>query len=320
MKKRIWQSFVRRLFLTMLAVFRVLPWAAVQKCGDWFGGLAYRASKRYRKVADKNLIIAFGDALTACDRERITRLSCNSFGRATAEFLKASTMSMESVRAHVTYEAALPTPKGLLTRGRGLIIVTAHLGNFELLARCAAHEGIPILVVARRSDDTEFNRLTDSLRENGGYRVHARGDSPRALLAHLHGNGMVAILPDQKSEDVFVPFFGRLSGTVAGPAVLALKTGAPILPAFAPRQPDGTYRLEFGEEIDVTSTSDRKADTHRIMADVNRSIEEIIRRYPEQWLWLHDRWRTPVPEKYLRPPESAVQTVSVEGRTGASMR
>lgn len=316
MKKRIWQSFVRRLFQGMLLLFRILPWSAAQKCGDEFGMLAYRISPRYRKVADKNLIIAFGDALTKCEREKITRLSCRSFGRATAEFLKASTAPVESVCARLIPRADLNSPKQLIARGRGLIVVTAHLGNFELLARSGALAGISVLVVARQSEDTEFNRLTDSLRENGGYKVHARGDSPRALLTHLRANGVVAILPDQKSEDVFVPFFGRLSGTVAGPAVLALKTGAPILPAFAPRQPNGTYRIEYGDEIDIGSTGDRKADMHRIMADINRSFEQVIRRYPEQWLWLHDRWRSPVPAKYL---SSAQINPAPSGEAGAGV-
>ena len=114
-------------------------------------------------------------------------------------------------------------------------------------------------------------------------------------MQRLRGNGIVAIVPDQKSEDVFVPFFGRLAGTVAGPAVLSLKTGAGILPMFCPRQPDGTYRVVILPEIDPTPTGDTDADIRRIMAEITRVIEDIVRQYPDQWLWLHDRWRVPPP-------------------------
>jgi len=184
----------------------------------------------------------------------------------------------------------------LLARGKGLILVTAHFGNWELLARRAILEGFAVTVIARQGDDARFNALTDWLRENGGYEVHARGASPRLLLQRLKQNKIVAILPDQKSDDVFVPFFGKLAGTVGGPAVLALKTGAPIVPMFCPRLPNGTYQVVICPEINTQPTGDAKADTQRIMADINQSIEDIVRRYPDQWLWLHDRWRLPPQE------------------------
>jgi KDO2-lipid IV(A) lauroyltransferase len=106
----------------------------------------------------------------------------------------------------------------------------------------------------------------------------------------LREGGLVAILPDQKSDDVFVPFFGKTAGTVAGPAILALKTGAPIVPFFCPRLPNGTFRMVVGDEIDTHTTGDQTADVERIMTDINLAVEKIVREYPDQWLWLHDRW------------------------------
>lgn len=293
MKKRLWQSLVYRLCLMLLALFRVLPWRVVQVCGDGLGAIACRVSPRYRRIAEKNLKIAFGETLTERERQALIRRVFRSFSRAMVEFLKAPTLTSDEVRARVISDSGMAIPKALLARGRGLIVVTAHFGHWELLARRATVEDISLLVVARQGEDADFNSLTDRLRENGGYSVHPRGASPKALLQQLRRNGAVAILPDQKSEDVFVPFFGHSAGTVAGPAVLALKTGAPILPMFAPRQPDGTYRVEFGDEIDTTPTGDTEADTRRIMTDINHAIEMAIRRCPEQWLWLHDRWRMP---------------------------
>jgi KDO2-lipid IV(A) lauroyltransferase len=298
MNKRSWQALMRRLMQGVMVLSRILPWRLIQALGDGLGTLAYGLSARYRNVADKNLQIAFGETLSREERKALTRRTYRGFARAMAEFLKAPMLTPEGLRALVRSDVGMAPAKALLTQGHGLIVVTAHFGNWELLARRATIEGVSLLVVARQAEDAEFNRLTDSLRGNGGYSVHPRGASPKALLQHLRREGAVAILPDQKSEDVFVPFFGKLAGTVAGPAVLALKTRAPILPMFCPRQPDGTYRVEFGEAIDTTPTGDMDADTHRIMAEITRSIEAVIRRYPDQWLWMHDRWRVPPPERY----------------------
>lgn len=293
MKKRIWQALVRRVFQALLAILAYVPWKPALAWGEAMGGMAYRIAARYRRVADKNLRLAFGNALTEAQRQTIIRQVFRNFSRmALVEFLKAPYLTPQSLRRLVRADSYAPVD-ALLARGKGMILVTAHFGNWELLARRAALEGYRVLVVARQSEDNGFNEMTGSLRANGGYAVHPRGESPRALLKQLRNKDIVAILPDQKSEDVFVPFFGHSAGTVAGPAVLALKTGAPILPMFCPRQPDGRYRVEILPEIDTTPTGNTDADIQRIMADVNRAIEEMVRRYPDQWLWLHDRWRMP---------------------------
>ncbi len=303
MKKQTWQALVRKLAFVLLAILRLLPWRAAQALGDRLGTFGYRISRRYRDVADKNLQIAFGDTLTEAERQALTKRVFQSFARSAMEFLKAPQLTPHQIRTRVKSEVGMAPAQALLSRGRGLIVVTAHFGNWELLARRATIEDISLLVVARQTEDGDFNKLTDALRASGGYTVHPRGASPKGLLQQLRRNGAVAILPDQKSEDVFVPFFGRLAGTVAGPAILALKTGAPILPMFCPRQPDGSYCVEFAPEVDTTQTGDTEADTRRIMADITRAVEDAVRRHPEQWLWLHDRWRVPPPEA----PDSEAQ-------------
>ncbi len=293
MRKRAWQWLVRGVFRGLLRALRVVPLPVAQAWGTGIGALAYRLSGRYRAVADRNLRRAYGDTLMPAARQTLIRGVFQNFGRTTlAEFLKAPSLTPTQLRALVQCDTYAPI-HALLARGKGLILITAHFGNWELLARRAALEGFAVTVVARQSGDAQFDTLTDSLREGGGYEVHPRGDSPRRLLQRLKENKIVAILPDQKSDDVFVPFFGTLAGTVAGPAVLALKTGAPIVPMFCPRLPDGTYQVVIGPEIDTTPTGDAKADTRRIMADINLVIENMVRQYPDQWLWLHDRWRLP---------------------------
>jgi len=297
-QKKMWQPLVRRVFGGLIG--RQLPKPVVRA----LGGLAYAVSGRYRQVADKNLRIAYGDSMTEAERDTLIRRVFQSFAISTAEFLEAPRWTPEQVKALAQADSYEVVDK-VLARGKGMILLAAHFGNWELLARRAAVAGYSFAVIARQSEDAGFNEITDSLRANGGYTVLPRGGSPKPILSRLRSNGIIAILPDQKSEDLFVPFFGKLAGTVAGPAVLALKTGAGIVPMFCPRQPDGTYKMVIYSEIDTTATGDTDADIKRIMTDATAVIEEMVRKYPEQWLWLHDRWRVPPPAELLQQEKSA---------------
>ena len=294
--KQFWQGFVRTVLWVLFVILRRVPWKPALAWGTAMGTLAYRLSARYRNIADKNLKIAYGDSLTERQRQDLIRRVFQHFTRALlVEFLKGSDMTLAQMRQRVTLDSLEP----LLTaeaRGKGVIIIAAHLGNWEWSAKYLALSGHPMMLIARQSEDKKFNSLTDRIRGSDGNIIHPRGDSPRALLKTLRENGRIAIVPDQKSEDVFVPFFGKLAGTVAGPAVLALKTGATLLPLFCPRQPDGTYKMIFYPPIIPASTGDRDADVLRIMTQLTATVEDIIRQYPDQWLWLHDRWRVPPPE------------------------
>ena len=293
--KQFWQGFVRTALWTLFVILRRVPWEPALAWGTAMGTLAYHLSARYRNVADKNLKIAYGDSLTEHQRQNLIKRVFQHFTRAMlVEFLKGSSMTLAEIQGRVKLDSMEPL-EAAEARGKGVIIIAAHLGNWEWSAKYLALAGHPILVIARQSEDEKFNALTDRIRGDGGNTVHPRGGSPRPLIKTLRENGRIAIVPDQKSEDVFVPFFGRLAGTVAGPAVLALKTGATLLPIFCPRQPDGSYKIIMGPEIIPEPTGDRDADILQIMAQLTKIIEDMVRQYPDQWLWLHDRWRVPPP-------------------------
>ena len=293
--KQLWQGFARNALWMLFVILRRVPWKPALAWGTSMGTLAYHLSGRYRNVADKNLKIAYGDSLTEHQRQGLIKRVFQHFTRALlVEFLKGSDMTLAELQERVKLDSMEPL-EAAEARGKGVIIIAAHLGNWEWSAKYLALAGHPILVIARQSEDEKFNALTDRIRGSGGNTVHPRGESPRALLKTLRENGRIAIVPDQKSEDVFVPFFGKLAGTVAGPAVLALKTGATLLPIFCPRQPDGTYKIIMGPGIVAESTGDRDADILRIMTQLTAIIEDVVRQYPDQWLWLHDRWRVPPP-------------------------
>jgi KDO2-lipid IV(A) lauroyltransferase len=306
MGKRIWNWVVRGAFRFFQKLWRIVPPGAAARFGEALGVVAYTVSARYRGVADKNLRIAYGDTLTAAQRRDISKRVFKNFARATlVEFLRPPPIPVGASDFAPIHE--------VLKRGRGVIVVSAHLGNWELVARRGANENLDVLVIARPTQDPQLNRLIDGLREKSGYRVHPRGGSPRVLLRHLRSNGLLAILVDQKSDDVFVPFFGKVAGTTAGPAVLALKTGAPIVPMFCPRKPDGAYSVEICPEIDTTATGDTDADVNRIMTDITLAVESAVRKYPDQWLWLHDRWLIRNPEKASVSFSSGKRLQSGEG-------
>ena len=308
--KQFWQGFVRGAFRLAFKTLRYVPWKPALAWGTAMGTLGYYVSARFRGVAGKNLQIAYGSALTERERQALIKRVFQQFARASlVEFLKGADFTLDDMRRWVQVDSYAPADD-LLARGKGVIVVSAHLGNWEWLSKRAAMEGYSVKVVARQSEDEKFNALTDQVRGENGYTVHPRGDSPRALLKQLRENKIVAIVPDQKSEDVFVPFFGKLAGTVAGPAVLALKTGAAILPMFCPRQPDGTYKTVFYPAIIPSPTGDTEADVKRIMTEITADIEDIIRKYPDQWLWLHDRWRVP-------PPVAVTETTTPYAETPA---
>jgi len=195
-------------------------------------------------------------------------------------------------------EYALPA----LAQGKGVIFLSAHFGNWELLGRWIASEseGVPVMVVARAPANGELAAWLHDLRHGSGLEVASKGGSVRALLALLKRGGALGVLPDQNSGDVFAPFFGVPAGTPAGPSALALKTGAVLVPVYCLRETDDTYKLLFRPPIPVrydVPPDERAAETLRVMTETNRLLEEMVRAYPDQWLWLHNRWKAAFEEK-----------------------
>lgn len=290
--KRVWQAFVLAVIKVLLLVAKVVPLKAMLPVGSGLGSLGYWTVKRYRRVALRNLKIAYGEELDDAERRRIAIAVFRNFGKVAIEFPYIAAMPPEGIRAVTRLDDEDRNRiDQALAQGRGVIAFSAHLGNFELMARRFALEGYRFTVVVRNDQNAAFTRTINGLRMSGGYEVIGRGDAARPILKHLRSGGVVGVIPDQRSDDMIAPFFGRPSGTVAGPAVLALRTGAPLLPMFCIRQPDNTHKLVVMDPIYARPTGDSDADVLAVMTQVNRIMEEVIRNYPSQWLWLHDRWK-----------------------------
>ena len=189
-----------------------------------------------------------------------------------------------------------------MARSERALAVTAHLGSWELLSLAPTLIGYPVSIVVRPLDSGWLDRLVARARRSGGIEVIAKRHAARPMLEALRRRRIVALLLDQNAsrrEGVFVPFFGRLASTSRSAAVLSLRTGAPILPVFIRREDQTRHVITFEPALPEPRGSGEDAVVE-LTAGCTEAIERAIRGAPEQWLWLHDRWRTRPPTETTR--------------------
>jgi KDO2-lipid IV(A) lauroyltransferase len=280
----------------MQALVRRLSLPAALSLGRKLGDIMRRASKKRLGVALKNLRTAYGDSLSEADRERIARESFRSFGMFAMESIKFGYLSKEEVdrRVHVELKAFAEFEE-VMAMGKGCLLVGAHLGNFEVSGRWISDRGYELIALARESRDRGTTEIMTKARERLGIKVVTLKQSLKPILAGLKRNALVAIICDQNAADVVVPFFGRPTGTADGPAKLALRTGAPLLFFYCVRDGKGGYIADTEGYLIAEPSGDERADVERIMTEVNARLERMIRKFPEQWLWFHDRWKSSPP-------------------------
>ncbi len=268
---------------------RALPLPLARAFGAGLAAVAFRVLGRYRQVARKNLALIYPEK-SAAQRERMARAVFRHFGTMAGEFLKMPSLDKEAVdrMAVIHGEENLREALGM---GKGVLLVTGHFGNWEFMGRWLATHGYTLNVVARDARDPAATKLMADTREGNGAQVLYRGNSARAVLQCLKKKEIVALLPDQNAADVFVPFLGQRTGTVDGPAIIHLKTGAPLLFGWCVRLPDRRFQITFEPPVVVTPTGEKHPDVERTMTLINARLETQIRANPTQWLWLHDRWK-----------------------------
>lgn len=261
--------------------------AGAERVGERLGRLAYRLSKKHRERALENLARAFPEA-TQQQRDDWAEGVLVHFGRVMSDFMRAATRSKQEVIDSIE-ASGIERIDEVLAAGKGVILVTAHFGNWERMANYLALKGYTLSVVARDANDPDMNALVAQLREAAGVEVISRGNAARAVLTKLRKNECVGILPDQNSDEIFVPFFGVPCGTVQGPAVLSQRSGAPILPMYCARIGVGKYRVWVEPPIEAEEGFEPVEGLTRA---INASLEAAIRQYPDQYLWIHNRWKS----------------------------
>jgi KDO2-lipid IV(A) lauroyltransferase len=270
---------------------------AIAVLGYWLAG-------RLRRVAYFNLQLALPN-LPLDDRHRIVKGVFKNLGRLLAEFSQLPKLTPENISEVVIYDG-FENYSEAKQRGKGVVFMTAHFGAWELSSYAHCVYGHPMMFLVRALDNPFVNELVMSYRQRAGNVGVDKRNSMREILKSLRKNEAVGILIDQNTmpeEGVFVNFFGVPACTTAGVATLALRTGAAVLPAVLIW--DGRlkkHRLRFEPAVAIQDTGDFQNDVVTNTAKFNQALEEKIRIYPDQWLWVHRRWKTrPVGEPAIYP-------------------
>ncbi len=270
---------------------RFAPRPAADRLARFYVLLLDRALPRLRKVARRNLSFAL-PGKTGREHEQIIDGVFRSIARLLVAFSRFPAIDKTNVSSWIRYEG-FEHFENALRRGRGVLFATAHLGNWELSAFAHALMAAPMHIVVRALDNPSIDRLVERRRTLSGNFVIEKKDYARGLLKALRNNQAVGILIDQNAspeEGVFVPFFGVPACAGAGFVRLAAKTGAAVIPGFALwSEIERKYVLRFYPPVEITG--DAAGDTRRLHAQ----LESVIRSYPDQWLWIHRRWKTRLP-------------------------
>jgi Kdo2-lipid IVA lauroyltransferase/acyltransferase len=276
---------------------RLLPRREARAVGAAIGAIAFRALGRLRRVGIRNLELAFPE-MTPRDREATLRSEYRNLGFLLAEFCKMPGYTGEAASRFIRYEG-LENYLAARDRGKGVLVLTGHLGAWELSSFYHSLMGMPMGMVIRRLDNPLVDAFVNRIRCLHGNRVIHKDDFARGLIASMRAAETVGILMDTNMtppQGVFVPFFGVLACTASGMARIAARTEAAVVPGFLLwEESEQRYVLHFGEELPVIRTGDAEQDALANTASFTAAIERYVRQYPEQWLWLHRRWKT-------RPP------------------
>jgi Kdo2-lipid IVA lauroyltransferase/acyltransferase len=280
----------------------ILPRPVARAAGIGLGQLVYLLHGKLRRVGMRNLQLAFPDK-SAHERRKILRGEFTSLGRQLAEVCLFPSYTRENVTKIVVYDG-FENFERAEARGKGVIYLTAHLGGWELSAFAHSIQGHPLHVVMRGMDNPFLDRFITHLRTMHGNRAVDKGNFVRGLLSAMKAGETVGILMDTNMtppQGVFVDFFGIPACTASGLARIALRTDAAVVPGFTIWDRElRKYRLRFDPALALIRTGHEEADIVANTALFTKVIEQYVRRYPDQWLWVHRRWKTrPAGEKSL---------------------
>jgi len=284
---------------SLLSGIGALPRRAALGVGSIIGRLGYLLPGKLRRTGLRNLAIAFPE-MTESEHRRILRGSFMSLGRLLGEFSQLPRATPETLRALIEYdEVGLAHLREAEKNKRGVIFLTGHLGVWELHSFGWSALEYPISFLVRPLDNDRIEEMIEGIRTRFGNRAIDKKSAARQSLRVLREGGTLGVLSDlntQKHEGVFVPFFGKLACTTAGIATLALKTDAVVIPTCAVWNKERQRYFFHGDPpVELVRTGDHTKDIEVNTARFAAAVERMVRLYPDQWLWIHKRWKT-------RPP------------------
>jgi KDO2-lipid IV(A) lauroyltransferase len=278
----------------MARLIGIMPRPIARAVCECFGLLMYFAHSRLRHVGLRNLALAFPEK-TRKEKLRILRQLFLGLGRQLAEFALFPRYTKENAARVAVYDGFQNFAEAR-HRGKGVLFLTGHFGGWEIGSFVHSLNGHSMNIVVRPLDNPYVNAMVDRYRTLHGNHTFGKQDFARGLLTAMRRGEVTGILMDTNMtppQGAFVPFFGVPACTATGVARVALRTGAAVLPAFTIWDRElGKYKIHFDPALQLVSTGNDEADALANTALFNQVIESYARRYPEQWLWVHRRWKT----------------------------
>lgn len=281
-------------YLLLKTLLRILPFSLMMKNGDRIGNWVFRVIGVKQYIARANLRYAFGDRYRG---EPIEVLSRRMNGHLFKTLLELANMDRILARPDTAFRfPRIEILRDALRENRGVLLATGHFGNFELGALALAQQGIPISLVVKKVRNPYIDRELTSLRRGFGAEINPVEDAGRLILSALKRNRVVCMLSDQDFgliRGILVEFFGHPTSTPTGTARFAVQTRAPIIPVHVYREDSGIQVIEAEPPLEVNYARDaRETEIPRITQEVTSILERWIRERPEQYFWLHRRWKS----------------------------
>ncbi|HSG08110.1 MAG TPA: lysophospholipid acyltransferase family protein [Longimicrobiales bacterium] len=292
------------LFRSATGLLRVLPEGVALRAGALLGWVAAVLLRIRRSDVDRNLALAFPREGQAW-RARVARASYSHLGREAVAMFRLADLDVEAVVARTRIEG-LEALESALAEEKGVVMVTGHLGNWEVAGAALSARGFPLDVVAKGMANRRFGQDLEAARRRLGMRVVDMAVAPREVLRSLRAGRIVALVADQNARDqgIFVPFFGVPAATFRGPALFALRSGAPMFVGACLREPGWPQRYRIWTvRIDFAPSGDLEGDVARLTEAHTAVLERAVSEAPEQYFWQHKRWKTRrLPELPGAPP------------------
>ncbi len=287
------RNYIIYIFILLLIKFiQLWPRRTAIKITQGIGQLSFRLASKSKKRIEQHLTKAFGKEKSSKEIKELTKeVFMHSF-TAAADYVRLPLMTTDEINSLIKVDGIRHLEKAY-AKNRGVIMLSAHLGNWELLGIWVAKNGFPAAAIGARIRNPYLEKLVMKFRRQCGLKNIKRGNDTREIIKALRLGQGIGLLIDQstKVQGEFVNFFGLPAHTATAPYRLAKKFGSPIIPVFIHLHKDYTYHIEFLEEIKLHNTGNETQDTIDTLQDCSTVIENIVRKYPEQWSWIHRRWK-----------------------------
>ena len=283
--------------ISLIKFISILTYKIASDIGCFLGRIGYLMDAKHRGIALKNLNKAFPD-IDGRVINLIAKRAFENLGRSATEAIYIASRKPQLLHKTFNQWITIEGRDNIDTaseKGKGIILVTAHFGNWELLGLSHAGNGYPLNAIVRPLDNPWIDRLLTSFRSSTGARVIPKKGALKKTLRSLKNREGLMILIDQntaQNEGVFIDFFGTPAATGRGPALIATKSGSPVIPFFIIREGKYRHRIVYCHEITVHKSNDIEEDVRINTENFTKVVESYIRKYPEQWFWMHQRWKT----------------------------